>query len=271
MGRNRSTNTQKSVRDKICKGYGRGRGIGYKPWLSGHEFASMGVYTRMMGLTIPRMYVFFSRLESDLFVIYDTDPEVEDILEQYYMDLPTTLRLAQSMGIRHPWSGQYYNVMTADLLFLKNGRWHARSVKSSSELNKPRTVEKLRLEQAYFNEAGIPWSIVTEKEINPYKVQNLRWLYYTTQFEELVPCESLRKQCSRLFYELYMEELQSLPDVIDCIESLYSIPEGTGIAILKSLIRQEKIPFDIEKPINLNDPVHPAGRRLDYGRYNSYG
>ena len=271
MGRKRSKNTQKSVREKICKGYGRGRGLDYKPWLSGHEFASMGVYTRMMGLTIPRMYVFFSRLESDLFVIYDTDPEIEDILEQYYMDLPATLRLARSMGIRHPWSGQYYNVMTADILFLKNGIWHARSVKPSSELNNPRTVEKLCLEQAYFHETGIQWSIVTEKEINPYKVQNLRWLYYTAQLETLLTCEPLREQCSRLFYELYMEELQLLPDVIDCIESLYRLPSGSGIAILKYLIRKGCIPFDIEKPLNLNNPVHPIERRLPFGRYNSYG
>lgn len=264
-------NTYKTVRDKILKGCGRGSGLDYRPWLTGHEFASLGVYTRMMGLTIPRMYVFLSRLEADLFVIYDTDPSVEDILDQYYMDLPTTLHLSEKMGIKHPWSDKYYNVMTADLMFLKNGKWHARCVKTSAELDNPRTVDKLRLEQAYFLNEGIDWSIVTEKEINPFKVSNLRWLYYTPGIEELIASSSLAEQYSSLFFELYIKERQRLPDVINCIESFHDIPPGSGIAILKTLIRQGHIPFDIEKPINLNDPIYPTERKAEHGRYSSYG
>lgn len=270
MGRKRIANSYKTVRDKIVKGYGRGRGINYRPWLTGHEFASKGVYTRMMGLTVPRMYVFLSRLESDLFVIYDTDPMVEDILDQYYMDLPTTLSLSEKMGIKHPWSGRYYHVMTADLMFLKNNKWHARCVKPSSELNNPRTIDKLRLEQAYFLDAGIDWSIVTEREINPVRVQNLRWLYYTPDIEDLVASGSLAERYCRCFFELYFEEGHSLPAVINCIESSQEIPPGSGIAILKSLIKQGKIPFDIEKPINLNDPIYPLEKKTAHERFCSY-
>ncbi len=271
MGRKRTTNTYKTVRDKILKGYGRGQGLNYRPWLTGHEFASRGVYTRMVGLTIPRIYVFLSRLESDLFVLYDTDPLVDDILDQYYMDLPTTLELSEKMGIKHPWSGKYYHVMTADLLFLKNDKWHARCVKPSYELNNPRIVDKLRLEQAYFLDAGIDWAIVTEKEINPFKVQNLRWLYYTPEIEDLIVSSSLADQCCTLFFELYIEKGHPLPTVINCIEPLYDLPPGSGIAMLKSLIRRGRIPIDIEKPINLNNPMCPLEGKTDHERYGSYG
>ena len=64
MGKNRSVNTFKSVSGKISQGYGRGEGTGYKSWLTGHEFASRGMYIRLMGNTVPRIYRFMSRLEA---------------------------------------------------------------------------------------------------------------------------------------------------------------------------------------------------------------
>ena len=271
MGRNRVRNTYEHVRQKIQQGYGRGKGLSYKPWFTGHEFASQGVYTRMMGLTIPRMYVFLSRLEADLFIYYDTDRDVTDILDQYYMDLKLTLKLSESMGIQHPWSDRYYHAMTADLVFQKDGVWHARSVKTSEELDNPRSIQKLRLEKAYFDELGIDWKIVTEREINRSKVQNLNWLYYTPQLEDLVASSSLRKKICLLFYQLYIVDSLPVPAVVDQVESLYNQPEGTGIAALKALIRNGDISVDLEKPLNLNDPLHPSDKEPAYARYLSYG
>jgi len=71
MGKNRTINTWKSVTWKIRHGYGRGEGLGYKSWLTGHEFASSGRFIRLTGRTIPRMYCFMSGLEADAFVIYN--------------------------------------------------------------------------------------------------------------------------------------------------------------------------------------------------------
>lgn len=271
MGRNRVTNTHQLVIRKIMHGYGRGEGMSFKPWLTGHEFASKGIYVRMMGLTIPRMYVFFSRLEADLFIYYDTDSSVTDILDQYYMDLSVTLRLAESMGIKHPWLDKYYHVMTADLVFLKDGQWHARSVKSSSELHNPRTMEKLSLEKAYFRELGIEWKIVTEKQINRYKVQNLQWLYYEPRLQDLTISSQLCEKAQMLFYKLYMESRLPVPPVIDQVEAAYQLPKGTGMAVMKELIISGKIPVDLEKPINRLDPLRPQRKGGPDERYLSYG
>lgn len=184
MGKRRSVNTFQSVSWKILQGYGRGKGTNYKPWLSGHEFASSGMYIRLPGRTIPRIYRFMSRLEADVFIIYDCMPEVQDILEQYYLTLDETLEIADLLHIRHPFSGRYYNAVTTDLMILKGDTWIARSVKTSRDLENPRTIEKLEIERTYFKRRGIDWKIITEKQLNRHLVQNLNWLWYGESVDE---------------------------------------------------------------------------------------
>ena len=128
MGKRRSINTYKSVSRKILEGYGRGEGVSYKSWLTGHEFASNGMYIRLMGRTIPRIYRFMSKLEADAFVIYDSMSDVSDILEQYYLTLEETLEIADELRIRHPYSGKYYNPVTTDLLIHKGVQVHGGDV-----------------------------------------------------------------------------------------------------------------------------------------------
>ena len=42
----------------------------------------------------------------------------------------------------------------------------ARTVKPSKDLNKPRVIELFEIEREYWNNRGVDWAIVTEKEIS---------------------------------------------------------------------------------------------------------
>lgn len=121
MGKNRTINTWKSVTWKIRQNYGRGEVLSCKSWLTGHEFASRGRSIRFTGRTVPRLYRFMSGLEADAFVIYDSMPDVSDILEQYYDTLEETLEIADLLHVRHPFSEEYYNLVTTDLLIRNQG------------------------------------------------------------------------------------------------------------------------------------------------------
>ena len=155
MGKNRTINTWKSVAWKIRHGYGRGEGLSYKSWLTDHEFASNGRFIRLTWRTVPRMDRFMSGLEADAFVIYDSMPDVSDILEQYYDTLEETLEIADLLHVKHPYSGRYYNPVTTDLLIRKGDSWIARAVKSTRDLEKPRVIEKLEIEREYFRRKNI--------------------------------------------------------------------------------------------------------------------
>ncbi len=136
MGKKRSLNTFESVSWKITHGYGRGTGLSYKPWISGHEFASRGTYIRLLGRTVSRQYCFMSRLEADAFILYDCMPDVSDILEQYYLTLSETIEISDALRIAHPRSGSYFMPLQPTCLF-------KREVSGSQELSKHPAIWKI--------------------------------------------------------------------------------------------------------------------------------
>ncbi len=270
MGKNRSVNTYKSVSWKILRGYGRGEGLNYKSWLTGHEFASIGRFVRLTGRTVPRLYRFMSALEADAFVIYDNMPDVSDILEQYYDTLEETLEIADLLHVRHPFSGKYYNPVTTDLVIRKGDTWIARSVKSSRSLEDERTREKLEIERVYFERHGIEWKIITEKELNRDLVQNLNWLWYGESLEVLFPSPDLLQQAETVFTQWYEDALLPFPVLLDRIESQFCLLPGSGICVFKSLLRKNVLQIDLSKPLNMLNPRCPVERRVKDDRYRSY-
>ncbi len=270
MGKNRSTNTYKSVSWKISHGYGRGEGLSYKSWLTGHEFASRGRFIRLTGRTIPRLYRFMSTLEADAFIIYDNMPDVNDILEQYYDTLEETLEIADLLHVRHPFSGKYYHPVTTDLLIRKNNSWIARSVKNSRDLEDERTLEKLEIERIYFERRGIEWKIITEKELNRDLVQNLNWLWYGESPEALFSDPHLLQRAETVFVRWYEDAALPFPALLDHVESQFCLPPGSGICIFKSLLRKDVLQIDLSKPLNMLNPRCPIERRIPDDRYRSY-
>ncbi|MGP5481315.1 TnsA endonuclease N-terminal domain-containing protein, partial [Pseudomonas helleri] len=49
--------------------------------------------------------------------------------------------------------------------------------KYSADLQKPEVIERLELERRYWQEKGIPWAIVTEREVSREAFANIQWLY----------------------------------------------------------------------------------------------
>ena len=45
-----------------------------------------------------------------------------------------------------------------------------------SELGNPRTIEKLQLEKAYWEQAGVEWKLFTDREVSPSLKENLLWI-----------------------------------------------------------------------------------------------
>jgi hypothetical protein len=48
-------------------------------------------------------------------------------------------------------------------------------VKPAAELDKARVLEKLEIERRYWQEQGIDWGIITEKDIQSVLVRNIAW------------------------------------------------------------------------------------------------
>lgn len=168
---------------KIARFLKEGRGVGagpnYTPWLTVQDVPSRGRSHRFEGRVTGRIHHLLSDLEYRALLIYDWSDAVSDIREQFPLDRDDTRRIAAAMGVAHPADAKSKVdlVMTTDLVidFAKpeGPAIVARSVKPSSELKKPRTLEKLEIERRYWTERGVDWGIVTELELPETLVRNL--------------------------------------------------------------------------------------------------
>lgn len=169
--------TEATMEKLLKEGRGKGHGKDYKPWLTVRDVPSKGLSTRDKGWTTGRVHHFLSNLELEYFYTLDWNPHVSDIREQYPLPIKETLDIANRLGIKHPFVNQYNEnaVMTTDFLIdsLLNGSpiLLARSIKTESDLLSKRTLEKIMIEQLYWQEQGIEFKVVTEKQIQ----KNLAW------------------------------------------------------------------------------------------------
>lgn len=239
----------------IKEGRGMGRGKEYRPWITIHDFASRGVVSRAPGRTTGRIHHLLSRNETAFFYILDASDKVMDIREQYpLLSVNETVEIADSLGIRHPRDtvSRYPYVMTTDFVITTENGDVARSVKLSSELEKPRVQEKLEIERLYWKKRGIDWRIVTEKEIDYQKARNLEWIYRSWDYPEMLPEETDPEDPAGLFLELF--ETTSLPvtEIAGKIEKRFRLTAGLGVTTFQYLLLQKRIrTVDLSRPLDL--------------------
>ena len=238
----------------LKEGKGQGDLSLYKPWLTTHDFPSLGTVTRVMGRVTNRVHHLLSKLEFQCFLYLESLPGIEDIKEQYPLPLEHTQLIASRLGINHPYVNGYPYVMTTDFYFKQFNVWHAIQVKPSSVLNDSRVQEKLKIEKAYFDKIGVEWRLMTEKELNKDLADNLLWLNAGASLEQLIPNQRLQQELEEAFIELYSDMTIPFHTILKEIDHVFNFSIGTGMQLFKSLIKSRKITLDLTRKINLQDP-----------------
>jgi hypothetical protein len=172
------------VENRIKAGFGQGRGPNYKPWLTVQSFSSRGYASRVPGRKTGREHHVMSNLELDVFHVFEWSARIIDIREQFpLLPVDETLAQAAAHGIRHPMdprTKEPYVLTTDFLITVRNAprdAEEARAVKPASELQSPRTLEKLQIERLYWGARNVSWGIITEQDIPKNVAHNLRWLH----------------------------------------------------------------------------------------------
>jgi len=181
--------TEEKIRKKIENGDGQGEGSSYRPFIRVGDFGSTGRVHRILAQN-GRIQHFFSDLERDYYYHLLEDEHVIEIKEQVPLDRAATMRIANSLGIKHPTDPKtgVPVVMTTDFLVTaiseEKKQTFARSVKFQTDLNKQRVRENQTLEKMYWSEKCVHWGIVTESSFNRVRTNNIRFLmnYYQSEF-----------------------------------------------------------------------------------------
>jgi hypothetical protein len=216
------------------------------------DFASKGMASRAYGTKTGRIHHLLSNLETQFFYLLDWSDDVVDIREQYpLLDVPLAIEIAEESKIRYPYdqvSGFPY-VLTSDFLIETTSGIRVRTIKSASELQKPRVREKLEVERRYWQRQGVDWKIVTENEINRAKARNIEWLSQARDLKCFPIPGDMQAACLDFFSERFSEKRQPLRTLFVDVEHCFSLPVGTGITIFKHLAFMKRIDIDICSPI----------------------
>jgi hypothetical protein len=210
MAKRRRVLTEKSALERWESGIGQGTGKEYLPWLTIHDVPSRGLVTRCMGWKSQREHQFLSQGELRVFLWLEWCSGVTDIREQFPLwSFEDTLTIAKSLGIKHPTPvtsvENAISVMTSDFrVTTQNGEDCIRTVKTQSDLLKPRTIEKLQIEQHYWLERNVDWKIVIADEIPLDFIKNMMLIHSCYNLDQGIV---LSEQVPEFWTETTLESL----------------------------------------------------------------
>ena len=253
MSKRRSVWNESVYRKRLAEGRGQGEGSDYKPWILVHDFASSGVISRIAGSKTGRVHHLMSTGEKNYFYLLEWSDEVTDIQEQFPLtDLELAIRLASEAGIRYPRDSvsNFPYVLTCDFMVRTKDGFKARTVKPSSTLNNTRTLEKLEIERRYWERKGINWKIVTERELPIVKIRNIEWLHSASKTpimpDAAIVTDAVCKYCREVDISVY--------DIAAWAELRYGLPKGNGLQLVKRLMWEKRIPWDMNRAIPGTNP-----------------
>lgn len=262
--RNYGGATEEKIKEYIKQGYGQGRGKDYKPWIEIHDFPSKGRVTRSFAWKTGRTHHLMSDLETRYFYMLQWADIVVDIREQYpILERELAIRIAENKGIRYPVDPQNNVpiVLTTDFMITVNINGKlidiARTVKPSSDLEKIRVIDKFEIERAYWEQKGIDWGIVTEKELSKIMALNIEWAYSAYSLEDTneQDIETLI-QLSLILKNRLKSSNEKIQNILNKLDIEMNVHEGTFLYLFKYLIATKQIKLNnIKEKINISKTV----------------
>lgn len=188
------------------------------------------------------------------FYLLEWSEEVEDIREQYpLLDVGTTVDIASRAGIQHPvdsYSGFPY-VMTTDFVITTKRGLVARAVKMSGELRSSRVVEKLEVERRFWKARGVPWGLVTEREISAIKARNIGWLHAFGVSCKFTP-DFIDKRLLLAIKESYNNTCEPVRSLCARYDLAWDAKPGTSLMLFKYLAATKQIAVNLDEKMDLN-------------------
>lgn len=175
--------------------------------------------------------------------------EVVEIREQFPLEIDITSKLAADNGISHPAISGVKQYMSSDFLVNTKDLERPKFVlqaKYADALNDPRTIEKLEIERRYWVEKGVPWQIVTEKEIPSVVVKNINWLYPAKRDE--IHHETLLERVQFFAHHFQKTPNSQMIDVCKTLDVAYDLPPGESLKEIRQLLARRCFLFDLFTP-----------------------
>lgn len=250
MAGKKYVNTDLQNQKWLREGRGSGHGSDYKPWLTVRDLSSQGRSHRVFGHKSQRIHHLLSDLELAVFLFLEWCRSTQDIREQFPLRLEDTKALALDAGIDHPSVRGVLQVMSSDFLVNTTDSSQpkfALQAKYAEAFSDARTIEKLQLERLYWLQKGVPWKLITEKDIPGVVTQNISWLYPAQRDE--IEIDVLMDRAAFYHHHFQNDPERSVIEVAKKLDTAYQQPMGQSLLEIRQLLAQRWFLFDILMPV----------------------
>ena len=118
---------------------------------------------------------------------------------------------------------------------------------TAEALSDARTIEKLELERRYWLQKGVPWWLITEKDIPSVVTQNISWLYPAQRDE--IEIDVLVERAAFYQHHFQNDPERSVIEVAKQLDTAYQQPMGQSLLEIRQLLAQRCFLFDILTPV----------------------
>lgn len=250
MAGKKYVNTELQNQKWLREGRGSGHGSDYKPWLTVRDLSSQGRSHRVFGHKSQRTHHLLSDLELAVFLLVEWSRSTVDIREQFPLRLEDTKALALESRIDHPSVRGVLQVMSSDFLVNTTDASQpkfALQAKYTEALSDARTIEKLELERRYWLQKGVPWWLITEKDIPSVVTQNISWIYPAQRDE--IEIDVLMGRAAFYQHHFQNDPDRNVIEVAKQLDTAYQQPMGQSLLEIRQLLAQRWFLFDILTPV----------------------
>ncbi len=240
----------------------RRRGVGsdslYVPWLKVRDVPSKGTSAIIRGVFTGRPHHLLSELEAIYFFLVERRASTVDLREQWpILDFDRTLELCEQFGVRHTARSGYPEPFTIDLLITERVdgklKYRAASVKSPEDALDPLVRLRLKVEHAWCQERGIPWTLVDTKRFNKTMLETLRFTRAWFRHRYVLD-PSLENRFVDQFAAAYSPNL-SLGELLAKLSRQLRQPTTVMQDVFRYCAWSNRIKPSLEHPLALNAPV----------------
>jgi hypothetical protein len=143
--------------------------------------------------------------------------------------------------------------MTTDFLVtvVENGRQKllARAIKPSSELTEPRVIEKLEIERTFWATQNVDWGLVTEKEIDPVMVENVKYVHRCKRPEDVTVNPQTFTAAESLILDFVSQNI-SLAQAALAADDRLGFEPGESLQLVRHFIATRRWKVDMTKRID---------------------
>lgn len=120
-----------------------------------------------------------------------------------------------------------------------------------------RVLQKLEVERRYWQERGVDWAIVTEKDVPEPMWRSIEWLHECRDINKLQPITPVSVEKVQAWIALHLAAQSTVRMAAFCMQAddELQLRPGTSLKVLRHLLANEVFHVDITIQLRTDIPV----------------